>query len=143
MSFLKPEETVRNTKGWYGLIKNGAIKACPVEGCGGKLVHEDMFTWYECETCGWTDEFQDLQDLGYQEPTPGWPKTTRTCAICGARSDGSSMPMVEAVRCPIHPDGHFICRWRLDDDGHMVECACSAGNVGTATLKVCPLNKST
>lgn len=101
-----------------------------------------MFTFYECEACGWADEFQDLQDMGYQEPRPGWPRTTRTCAVCKAHTDGSAMPTIEAVRCPVHPDGHFICRWRQDDAGHMVECACSAGKVTLSELKVCTLGST-
>lgn len=140
---MKPEETCRDPKSWYGRIKSGEIKVCPVEACGGTLVHEDMFTWYECETCGWNDEFQDLQDLGYHEPHPGWPRATRVCAVCGAKSDGSAMPMIEAVRCPVHPQGHFICRWRFDDDRHVVECVCSAGNVDTGVAKYCPIEKTT
>lgn len=136
---MKPEETCRDPKTWYGRIKSGALKVCPVDACGGQLVHNDMFTFYECETCGWVDEFQDLQDMGWQRPTPGWPRATRTCVVCKAQSDGSEMPMIEAVRCPIHPEGHFICRWRQDDAGHIVGCSCSAGNVDTGVLKVCAL----
>lgn len=111
-----------------------------MDGCGGKLVHDDLVTWYSCEKCEWNDEFQDLQDMGYQEPHPGWPRITRTCIVCKAQTDGSTMPMIESVSCPIHPEGHVICRWSLDAAGHVVERACSAGNVDTGALKVCVLN---
>lgn len=137
---MKPEETCRDPEGWYGRIKSGQLQHCPVEGCGGKLVHNDMVTWYECETCEWNDEFQDLQDLGYQDPYKGWPKMTRACVVCRTTSDGTAMPMIEMTRCRIHPSGHFICRWRLDADGHVVECGCSKGLVVTAEFKKCPVD---
>jgi hypothetical protein len=136
---LKPEETCRDQKSWYGRIKSGEIKVCPVTDCGGKLVHSDMWTWYECEKCEWNDEFQDLQDMGYQEPHEGWPRVTRTCAVCKATSDGSAMPMIELVKCPTHNTGHFLCRWYQDDQGHMVECVCSKGNVGLSEARKCPV----
>lgn len=137
---MKPEETRRDPESWYGRIKSGRIQRCPVEGCGGKLVHNDMVTWYECETCGWTDEFQDLQDMGYQEPTKGWPRVTRICVVCGAASDGTAMPMVELVKCPTHNAGHFLCRWRQDEQGHMVECVCGKGNVELSEARKCPVS---
>ena len=139
---MKPEETQRDPESWYGRIKSGQIKCCPVEGCGGNLVHNDMVTWYECQTCEWNDEFQDLQDMGYQEPTKGWPLKTRTCVICGAANNGTTMPMIELASCLKHPAGHCICRWKLDGAGHVIECECSKGLVDTSKFKKCPLDDS-
>lgn len=141
-SVQKPEETSRAHKCWYIRIKDGEVKSCPVESCGGTLAHDGFVTQYQCEACGWTDELQDLQDMGYQKPRPGWPRVTRTCAVCGAKGDGSAMPMIEFFRCQIHPEAHFLCRWRLDVDGHVVECACSAGKVTLGKMKVCSLGNA-
>lgn len=136
---MKPEETQRDPESWYGRIKSGHLKCCPVEGCGGKLVHDDMVTWYSCEKCEWNDEFQDLQDMGHQEPTKGWPKVTRTCAVCGASNDGTSMPMIEQIPCSLHPSGHIVCRWKMDADKHMVKCECSANLVYQAVKTICTI----
>lgn len=136
---MKPEDTHRDPESWYGRIKSGKVKVCPVEACGGKLVHNDTFTFYECEECGWADEFQDLQDMGWAEARAGWPRVTRTCVVCQARSDGGTMPTIEFLHCPSHVKGHMICRWRLDDEKYVVECDCSKGLVSNSNLYQCPV----
>jgi hypothetical protein len=137
---MKPEETQRDSESWYGRIKSGQIRCCPVEGCGGKLVHDDMVTWYSCEKCEWNDEFQDIQDYGWQEPKKGWPRIARTCVVCGASNDGTSMPMIEQIQCSVHPKGHVVCRWKMDDHKHMVKCECSASMIYRAVEKKCTID---
>lgn len=136
---MKPEETRRDPETWYGRIKSGQIKCCPVDGCGGNLVHSDMVTWYECERCEWNDEFQDMQDFGWQEPRKGWPRITRTCVACGASNDGTSMPMIEWIQCSVHPKGHVVCRWKMDADKHVVQCECSAKIIQHGLEKTCAI----
>jgi len=133
------EETSGNPKGWYERIKEGIVRECPVEGCKGSFVHAEFFSMYECDRCGWSTEIQELVDIGSVRPEHGWPRTTRTCEVCGRGNDGTVLPTIELTYCPAHARGHYVCRWIENDQQRMVECACSADKVRTGTFLNCPL----
>jgi hypothetical protein len=60
--------------------------------------------------------------------------------VCGASNDGTSMPMIEQIQCSVHPKGHVVCRWKMDDHKHMVKCECSASMIYRAVEKKCTID---